>query len=72
MSTVLRNIAMTASRAEIADLMEKQHQEIDRLRRAIQNCVEWSNGRECEWGDRAENAFGFLYSALAEQFDIEQ
>ncbi len=39
--------------------------EMRRYRTAIQNCVNWSNGREYEWGDRAENAFGFLHAALA-------
>lgn len=28
--------------------------EMRRYRTAIQNCVDWSNGREYEWGDRAE------------------
>lgn len=28
---------------------------------AIKNCVNWANGRESEWGNRAENAFNFLY-----------
>lgn len=32
---------------------------------AINNCVDWANGREHEWGDRAENAFNFLHSFLA-------
>lgn len=32
---------------------------------AIRGCVDWANGRECEWGDRAENAFSFLYGFLA-------
>lgn len=41
--------------------------EMRRYRTAIQNCVEWSNGREYEWGDRAENAFAFLHAALANQ-----
>jgi hypothetical protein len=39
--------------------------EMRRYRTAIQNCVDWSNGREYEWGDRAENAFAFLHAALA-------
>ena len=58
-----------------AELME----EINRLRthieflqaerddavNAINDCVNWANGRESEWGDRAENAFNFLYRFLA-------
>ena len=32
---------------------------------AINDCVNWSNGRESEWGDRAENAFDFLHRFLA-------
>lgn len=39
--------------------------EVARLRAAIQNCVNWSNGREYEWGERAEKAFDFLHAALA-------
>lgn len=33
-------------------------------REAIQNCIDWANNRETEWGDRAINAFEFLYKAL--------
>lgn len=31
---------------------------------AIERCIEWANNRETEWGDRAINAFQFLYNAL--------
>lgn len=31
---------------------------------AIRNCLAWANGRESEWGERAESAFQFLYDAL--------
>jgi len=33
---------------------------------AIQNCIGFANGRESEWGERAESAFDFLYAALEE------
>jgi hypothetical protein len=33
---------------------------------AIQNCIGFANGRESEWGERAESAFEFLYAALEE------
>jgi hypothetical protein len=32
---------------------------------AINDCVDWANGREDEWGDRAENSFNFLHRFLA-------
>ena len=41
--------------------------EVDRLRTAIQNCLDWANGRETEWGERAENAFQFLYDAVEQE-----
>ncbi len=31
---------------------------------AINDCVDCANGRESEWGDRAENAFNFLHRFL--------
>lgn len=36
-------------------------------RRAIQDAINYANGRESEWGDRAEGAFAFLYAALSAQ-----
>lgn len=27
---------------------------------AIRDCIAWANGRQYEWGERAENAFQFL------------
>ena len=41
--------------------------EVGRLRTAIQNCLDWANGRETEWGERAENAFQFLYDAVEQE-----
>lgn len=38
---------------------EKNHWE-----NAVRSCVEWSNGRESEWGERAEHAFKFLHYAI--------
>jgi hypothetical protein len=32
---------------------------------AINDCVDWANGREDEWGTRAENSFNFLHCFLA-------
>jgi len=39
-------------------------EEIARLRCAIQTAIDYANGRESEWGERAEGAFAVLYSAL--------
>ena len=39
--------------------------EVVRLRNAIQEAIDYANGRESEWGDRAETAFGILYRALS-------
>ena len=52
---------LDAARQELAALREDR----DRWESAVRKCVEWSNGREYEWGDRAENAFGFLHAAIA-------
>lgn len=49
-----------------AEELRQAREERDRLREAIQNAVDWSNGREYEWGDRAENSFAFLHKALEE------
>lgn len=55
-------------KAESLDLRQENaalRAERDAAVTAIRGCVDWANGRECEWGDRAENAFGFLYRFLA-------
>lgn len=36
----------------------------ERYKTAILNCLEWANGHEDEWGDRAINAFAFLEAAV--------
>ena len=33
-------------------------------RKAIIDCINCANGREHEWGQRAETAFQFLYAAI--------
>lgn len=38
--------------------------EIERLKNSINSCLDWANGREYEWGERAINAFSFLREAL--------
>jgi len=50
---------------EAASELRRQHAEIERLKTAIRNCLAMSGGREDEWGDRAEWAFGFLHAAIA-------
>ena len=35
-------------------------QDAAQLRMAIKCCLDWANGRQSEWGNRAENAFSFL------------
>jgi len=53
-------------RMELEARVRELEAENARLLNAIRDCVDWSNGREYEWGDRAENAFGFLHRALAD------
>lgn len=31
---------------------------------AVNEAIDWANGREVEWGERARNAFDFLYIAI--------
>lgn len=38
----------------------------DRLLAAIDDAICWANGRQYEWGERAENAFAFIERASAE------
>lgn len=51
-----------ASQAEAA--LAKANAEKEAMRAAIENCVAYANGRETEWGNRAEAAFAYLYRAL--------
>ena len=52
--------AYTRLRARAVE-MEKDR---DRYHAAITNCLDWANGRQSEWGERAENAFAFLDAAI--------
>jgi len=38
----------------------------DLLKSAIEECLEYANGREHEWGNRAIGAFNILHEALAQ------
>jgi len=51
--------------------LRRLHAEIERLETAIRNCLAMSNGRESEWGDRAEWAFGFLHAAIAKAREVQ-
>jgi hypothetical protein len=51
--------------------IEHLQAEIERLRKAIRDCLECANGRETEWGERAEKAFSFLHDAM-EHTDANQ
>jgi hypothetical protein len=54
-------IKLEGMEAELAASQAREQQ----LRGAIEQCIDWANNREEEWGDRAVNAFAFLYQALA-------
>lgn len=47
---------------DAVDLLERENAE---LKASIHAAIEYANGRESEWGDRAEGAFAYLYRALA-------
>lgn len=47
-----------------AQIAAEADAEIGRLRAAIQACLEYANGRQSEWGERAEAAFRYLEEAL--------
>jgi hypothetical protein len=49
---------------ELAHAVRLLKAERDAAVSAIQNCVVWANGREDEWGSRAENSFNFLHRFL--------
>jgi hypothetical protein len=58
--------------------LRRLHAEMERLRfeneaweTAVRNCIAMSNGRESEWGDRAEWAFEFLYAAIAKAEEVK-
>jgi len=48
----------------IAPVMVAEVVKALKCRIAIENCIDWANNRETEWGSRAEGAFKFLYDAL--------
>jgi hypothetical protein len=48
----------------IAPVMVDEIVKAIKCRIAINNCIDYANNRETEWGSRAESAFEFLYDAL--------
>jgi hypothetical protein len=42
----------------------EMERERDRYQSAITACLDWANGRQSEWGERAEKAFAFLDAAI--------
>ena len=53
--------ATEQSQKEIAELQASEKVLVE----AIRNCLDWANGRQAEWGTRAEKSFEFLEQALA-------
>jgi hypothetical protein len=58
--------------------LRRQHAEIERLRyeneaweTAVRNCLAMSNGRESEWGLRAQSAFTILHNAIARSEEVK-
>jgi hypothetical protein len=49
---------------ELGKALRQCADEIDALKRAIEQCIAMANGRETEWGERAESAFEFLHEAI--------
>jgi hypothetical protein len=48
------------------DFARRLERERNGYKDAIKNCLEYAGGRECEWGERAKEAFLFLKNAIAE------
>ena len=53
--------ATEQSQKEIAELQAREKVLVE----AIKNCLNWANGRQAEWGTRAEKSFEILEQALA-------
>lgn len=51
---------------EGATLVTIVDERLAKATKAIESAVEYANGRDSEWGERAETAFGFLRDYLAE------
>ena len=68
--TPSNNCEATAER--LFECSAKLERENARLRCAIQTAIDYANGRESEWGERAEGAFAVLYSALANVTDEQR
>jgi hypothetical protein len=50
---------------KLLNLCRKFERERNEAVAAINDCVNWANGKEDEWGTRAENSFNFLHRFLA-------
>jgi hypothetical protein len=55
---------MTLNLPIIPDKDRGDMDEVRRLRTAIQGAIDHANGRESEWGERAQGAFEYLHNAL--------
>lgn len=49
--------------------LSKLIRERDSLRAAIREAIEHANGREAEWGERAEECFAILEQALSKRWN---
>jgi hypothetical protein len=56
--------ALVAENARLSEQLEQANGLLRASREAISNAIAYANGRESEWGERAEGAFAFLYNAL--------
>ena len=56
--------AMPLHVIRIAEHMLRLHDENQQLTAAIRKAISHANGRQCEWGERAEVAFDFLFRAV--------
>ncbi len=57
------NKELDAKHATLVDVADK----LRSARTAINACVDYSNGRACEWGERAQSCFQFLHDYLDSQ-----
>ena len=60
---IIRDAFSAAAGWSAGQLAERESSE-SKYKDAIQNCINMANGRESEWGQRAESAFAFLYNAI--------
>jgi len=62
----------TTASCDVLRVIIQLQEDLHKAEDAIKNCIDWANGRESEWGDRAENSFEFLHNYQLNKLKLKE